>query len=72
MWAVTASVTRVTSDGFAGAQGLPMFFLDPRVQGALTPEAAEKIARDILAPFHRPEETVTIYVHEVIHENARS
>ena len=67
MYAVTATVTRVsTRDGYTGTRSLPMFFLNPNVQGIVSPAGAEVIAREIIAPFLRPEETVVVHVHEVL------
>lgn len=69
MYAVTATVTRVSPrDGYTGTRSLPMFFLDPKVQGITSPEGAEVLAREIIAPYFRPEETVVVHVHEVLSE----
>lgn len=47
LWAVSANVER-TRDGWSGSIQIPTFFLDPRVQGILTADHAERVAREML------------------------
>jgi hypothetical protein len=61
MYAVNAVLTRVTG-GYVSVRPLPMFYLDPDVQGITSEAGAEVIAREIVAPFHRPEETVQVTI----------
>lgn len=61
MYAVTAVLTRITN-GYASVRTTPTFFLNAEVQGITSEEGAEMIAREILAPFYRPEETVQVTV----------
>lgn len=49
-WAIGAHVTTVI-DGFTSTRQIPTFYLDPRVQGCLTPEGARRAAVDIIRPY---------------------
>lgn len=49
MYAISASVTNVR-DGWTGTEHLPMFYLHPVVQGIVSVEHAERVARDLLGP----------------------
>ena len=48
LWAVQVQAERITSKGYTSSVGLPTFYLDPAVQGTLTAESAERIARRIV------------------------
>lgn len=53
MYSITVSISIVDEDGWQGVRHLPHFMLDERVQGIMSCEHAERIARDIVDPFHK-------------------
>ena len=42
-------------EGWSSSRQLPTFYLDPSVQGIISAEHAERVARDIFEPFARQE-----------------
>lgn len=50
-WAVVCHVTSVSDEGWSRTREVPTFYLDPRVQGCITAEAARRVATEIVRPF---------------------
>ena len=48
MYAVTATYSHRTADGWNGVRQIPTFYLEANVQGIVDVAHAERIARDIL------------------------
>ena len=53
MYSVIACREVETSDGYKKIDHLPTFFLDERIQGIVSVEHAERIAKDILGGERR-------------------
>lgn len=70
MYVVHATVTVVTRNGYVGTRALPTFYLDSRVQGITSSEGAEDVARAIVTPFLRPEESACIAAYPVVLQEA--
>lgn len=51
MYAITATVSRTTIDSWTSTRQVPTFYLDESVQGIVSAEHAEQIARGIIDPF---------------------
>lgn len=49
MYAIQATYSHRTPDGWNGVRQIPTFYLDENVQGIVDEAHAEKIARDILS-----------------------
>lgn len=47
MYAISANVENLTSDGYRASRQVPTFYLNSNVQGIVSAEHAEKIAEDI-------------------------
>jgi hypothetical protein len=67
MWIIQAQVETIedNADGarWTGSRQVPTFFIDRRVQGALTREDAERIAREVLNPIGAiPDERIHVTV----------
>jgi hypothetical protein len=59
-YAVTVNVERTGADGWTSTFQLPTFYLDSNVQGIVSEEHAEKIARTIVDNMHVPGATYNI------------
>jgi hypothetical protein len=67
MWIIQAQVetSETGADGteWSGSRQVPLFYIDRRSQGALTREAAERIAREVLNPAGLiPDERIHVHV----------
>ncbi len=51
MYAITATVSRETEDGWSSLQQVPTFYLDENVQGIVNEDHAGLIAFKIIDPF---------------------
>lgn len=51
MYAVTGTITNTTADEWMTTRQVPTFYLDEAVQGIVSAEHAERIARSIIDPF---------------------
>ena len=58
-YVVTATVTRITSEGTIMSQ-VPTFFLDSNVQGIVDEKHAEQIANEIINPTQDENLRVTV------------
>ena len=63
MWAVNATIRRRV-DGWDVSRQVPIFYLHPTVQGIVSADQAERIARDVLSTFD-PTAMADVYVVEV-------
>lgn len=51
MYAITATISRTTTDDWTSTRQVPTFYLDESVQGIVNEEHAKRIAREIIDPF---------------------
>jgi hypothetical protein len=51
MYAITATVSEENKDGWISTRQVPTFYLDEAVQGIVSADHAERIARDVINPF---------------------
>ncbi len=63
-FAISAHINR-TVDGWESTHHLPTFVIDAIPQGALTPAAAEWVARRIIDPFGTYGENLKIIAYEL-------
>ena len=63
LWAVTATRTAVADSGWSSARELPIFYLDPNVQGITSAEHAKSIAEDVLQQPNGSRCTVLTNIH---------
>ena len=63
LWAVTAQVSvQLEREGWSSSRQVPMFFLDPAVQGITGPDTARAVAEDILHTLSGDDEDVSVSV----------
>lgn len=62
LWAVTAQVSPLRDDGFSGSRQVPTFYLDPAVQGILSEQGAQDVARQVLTAANATGD-VELHVH---------
>lgn len=61
LYQIQARVERTTADGWTSVRDLPTFYLDSNVQGILSVEAAERIARRLLTDAAGDGATVHVF-----------
>lgn len=59
LYAIQATITRELEGGWQSTRQLPTFYLNPRVQGILSPARAVEIARDLIDPFGQYDTSIT-------------
>ena len=63
LWAVSVTRTVVADSGWTSARELPIFYLDPNVQGITSAEHAKSIAEDVLQQPNDRRCTVLTNIH---------
>lgn len=66
MFAITATYSHKTADGYTGTRQIPTFYLHPNVQGVLNTGHAVRVARDILTSCVREmPANDTLHIHAI-------